>query len=94
MQLADVIKSGRPFRRPGWKFPIHVGEDGRFRWSHGGSAHLDLRASWFDETDWEWEPEIVPTVTITAGEFWAAWNRAQSHSFFPSPYTLAKELGL
>lgn len=86
MNLIDAIKSGRPYRRPGWsmwRLSLHKMN----RVENYGERLEDLLAD-----DWEIEE---PTVTITWSQFWKAVETTE-RLFWPDPAAkeLARHLGL
>lgn len=85
MNLIDAIKSGRPFRRPGWAWVCRPEGTNKFVFvedeSHADLGHpMDILAD-----DWE---ILEPTVTITASQLADAlastmkwWESEQMRTF-------------
>lgn len=92
MNLIDAIKSGRPFRRPGYTWSTAQDE-----FEFGVGSWTNFRPCDIVADDWEIQ-EL--TVTITRTQFWAAYRNACSLLCDEADYgyrcalAIARRLGL
>lgn len=94
MTFTDAARSGKPFRRPGWKHYLHFNDDGKIYWDHGDCASDDLRIEWLQSADWELkEREVV----VTYQKFWQTYRDIRydpSVSQYDVIDEIAKRLGI